>query len=166
MRIGLYGIKTKSLNSYCSIMALIVFFDHQKVERDFRNTKAFLNNARLETLEKGRALIVKFNEKEIRVSDYTTGKAVRSMKCPTLHEVNYDTKIGKDMIVFENGVTNAFNIRIHGGDLSLKSLFGFTKSIHINCAGYIREGNILDVFFYICSMASNNQANLQLSFIS
>ncbi len=62
------------------------------------------------------------------------------MKVSTLHKVNYDTTLGKDMIVFENGVTNPFNIRIHGGDLSVKSWLGFTKNIHVNCAGYVREG--------------------------
>ena len=51
---------------------------------------------------------------------------------------------GKDTIVFSRGTTSAFNIRIHGGEIILKSWLGFTKYIHINCAGYIREGRYPD----------------------
>jgi len=44
------------------------------------------------------------------------------------------------MIVFNNGVTDSYNTRVHGGEIILRSLLGFEKSTHVNCAGLVREG--------------------------
>ena len=120
--------------------AMLVFSDYQRVQKDFRNLKAQLMNTRFESLIKNKSFVVKFKKKEMTVSDYQTGKSKEIMQIPTLKEVRYDTKLGKNMIVFEGGTTDRFNSRIHGGEISLRSWFGFTKYIHVNCAGYIREG--------------------------
>ena len=120
--------------------AMLVFSDYQRVQKDFRNLKAQLMNTRFESLIKNKSFVVKFKEKEMTVSDYQTGKSKEIMQIPTLKEVRYDTKLGKNMIVFERGTTNRFNTRIHGGEISLRSWLGFSKYIHVNCAGYIREG--------------------------
>ncbi|HSL40351.1 MAG TPA: hypothetical protein VK857_08265, partial [Desulforhopalus sp.] len=61
-------------------------------------------------------------------------------KYPTIKEVNYDTKIGKNMIVIHRGTTELFNERVHGGEIELKSWCGFKKYIHVNCAGVVSEG--------------------------
>ena len=120
--------------------AMLVFSDYQRVQKDFRNLKAQLMNTRFESLIKNKSFVVKFKEKEMTVSDYQTGKSKEIMQIPTLKEVRYDTKLGKNMIVFERGTTDRFNTRIHGGEILLRSWLGFAKYIHVNCAGYIREG--------------------------
>ena len=119
---------------------MLVFFDYQRVQKDFRNLKAQLMNTRFETLIKNKTLVVKFKGKEVSISDYQTGETIETIQISTLKGVKYDTKLGKNIIVFEKGTTNRFNTRIHGGEISLKSWLGFTKYIHVNCAGYIREG--------------------------
>ena len=126
--------------SLITTLALLVFFDYQRVQKDFRNLKAQLTKIRLETLLKNKPLVVKFKEKEMSVKDFRTDKILDSIKFSTLNDVMYDTKLDKNTIVFHGGTTNLFNIRIHGGEISLRSWLGFTKYIHVNCAGYIREG--------------------------
>ncbi len=62
------------------------------------------------------------------------------MEFSTINDVRYDSTLGIDTIVFQQGVTSTFNKRIHGGEIILRSWLGFTKHIHINCAGHVREG--------------------------
>ena len=126
--------------SLMTTFAMLVFSDYQRVQKDFRNLKNQLMNTRFESLIKNKSFVVKFKEKEMTVSDYQTGKSKEIMQIPTLKEVRYDTKLGKNMIVFERGTTDRFNTRIHGGEILLRSWLGFGKNIHVNCAGYIREG--------------------------
>jgi hypothetical protein len=52
----------------------------------------------------------------------------------------YDTTAGKNTIVFHGGTTSMHNKRIHGGEIALRSWFGFRKYIHVNCAGLAEEG--------------------------
>ena len=119
---------------------MMVFYDYLSVQNDFKALKTRLMNIRMETISNDKILIVKFDEKKISISNYQTRQEVDSFQISTLNEVHYDTKLGKNMIVFDRGTTERFNIRIHGGELSLRSWFGFRKYIHINCAGYVREG--------------------------
>jgi len=128
------------LTSIIIFVTLTIYLDYQRVEKNFRNLKAKLMDTRLKTLINNKTFVVKFKGKEIVVSDYQTGESIEAMQIPTLKEVKYDTKLGKNMIVFERGTTGRFNTRIHGGEILLKSWLGFTKYIHVNCAGYIREG--------------------------
>ena len=122
--------------SLMTIFAMLVFFDYQRVQKDFRNLKNQLMNIRFESLIKNKPLVVKFKGKEMSVSDYQTGDSIEAIQIPTLKEVRYDTKLGKNMIVFERGTTDRFNTRIHGGEILLRSWLGFTKYIHVNCTGY------------------------------
>ena len=62
------------------------------------------------------------------------------MTVPTLDQVNYDTTLGDDMIVFYKRGTAEYNKRIHGGDIRLKSWLGFRKNIAVNCTGLVVEG--------------------------
>jgi hypothetical protein len=57
-----------------------------------------------------------------------------------LADVNYNTTLGDDMIVFDGHGTSEYNKRVHGGDLRLKSWFGFRKNIAVNCTGLVTEG--------------------------
>ncbi|MCD4676688.1 MAG: hypothetical protein K8S18_11945 [Desulfobacula sp.] len=126
--------------SLMSTLVILVFFDYQRVQKDFRNLKVQLTEIRLETLVKNKPIVVKFKGKEMSIIDFKTNRILDSMEFSTLNDVMYDTKLGQDTIVFHGGTTNLFNTRIHGGEILLKSWLGFNKYIHVNCAGYVREG--------------------------
>lgn len=117
-----------------------ILWDHYRVIRDFSNLKSFLTNSRLEAIEKDKILIIEFFGKDITITDDKTGVALSTFHLPTLHSVNYDTKLGKNMIVFSSKGTAPHNLRIHGGDLTLRSWLGFNKNIAVNCTGLVSEG--------------------------
>ena len=117
-----------------------VLWDRYRVIRDFSNLKSSLIYTRIEAFEKNKILIVKFIGKDITITDDKTGVALSSFHLPTLHSVNYDTKLGKNMIVFSSTGTSPHNLRIHGGDLTLRSWLGFRKNIAVNCTGLVSEG--------------------------
>jgi len=85
-------------------------------------------------------LTVRFINKKAVVTDRKTGKLVRTLAVPTVDEVNYDTFLGDNMIVFCGRGTGDYNNREHGGGLRLKSWFGFQKNIAVNCTGLVTEG--------------------------
>jgi len=127
---------------YLSLVIAItaVLWDHHRVTRDFGKLKDLLVTTRLAATEDGRSRIVRFIDKTVIVSDMKTGAVIRKIEVPTLHSVNYDTTIGEKMIVFTTTGTEAYNKRIHGGDMTLKSWLGFRKNIAVNCTGYTSEG--------------------------
>ena len=117
-----------------------VLWDYVRVDRDFSKLKALLQDTRYRAIGNDRPFVVKFSDEEVVVSDKNTGLVIKALIVPTLDEVNYDTTLGKDMIVFTGHGTSAYNKRIHGGDLTLKSWFGFRKYIAVNCTGLVTEG--------------------------
>ena len=59
----------------------------------------------------------------------------------TLDEVRYRSTEGEGTLVFgPNGATNPYNIHLHGGDITLGSWVGHTRSMWIHCTGGITEG--------------------------
>ncbi|MCK5349204.1 MAG: hypothetical protein KAJ25_07425 [Desulfobacula sp.] len=82
--------------SLLTTLALWVFFDYQRVQKDFRNLKAQLTEIRLETLTKNKYMIVKFKGKEMSVKDFRTDKILDSMNISTLNDVMHDTKLGQN----------------------------------------------------------------------
>ena len=54
--------------------------------------------------------------------------------------VDYDTIMRNDMIVYTWRGTAAYNKRVHGGEIMLKSWLGFRRYIHVNCSGVVTEG--------------------------
>ncbi len=116
-----------------------VFLDKSRLNKDFFRTMALLRNTRSEAICNDQLMIVRFHEKKITVED-KAHTVVRSLSVPTLNHVNYDTTLGKDMIVFDGHGTSAYNIQVHGGVLALKSWLGFKRNIHVNCTGLAREG--------------------------
>ena len=128
------------LSSIITALGLLVFFDHQRVTNDFINLRADLMRVRLGTITENNSVIVKFDEDQMSVFDFGTSDLIEAKKYPTINEVSYDTKIGKNTIVFHRGTTELFNERVHGGEIELKSWFGFKKYIHVNCAGFVSEG--------------------------
>jgi len=127
------------LSSIIIAIGFLVFFDYQKVLSDFRNLKSLLNETRHAAITTGRSLIVRFNDKEAQLLSFS-GTPIRKMEISTLHKVNYDTTRGKGVIVFTPTGTHPYNLRVHGGDIRLKSWFGFEKNIAVNCYGLVSEG--------------------------
>ena len=54
----------------------------------------------------------------------SAGNPVSSIKISTLYQVNYDTTLGHDMIVFSPTGTHEHNVSIHGEDIRLMSWLG------------------------------------------
>jgi len=119
---------------------LFVFWDYYRVDGDFLELKALLQDARYRAITKNKTLVARFVGKDITITDKKTGKVTGSLNVPTLHQVNYDTTLGDNMIVFDGHGTGDHNKRVHGGDLRLKSWFGFRKNIAVNCTGLVTEG--------------------------
>lgn len=117
-----------------------VLWDHFRVDRDFSKLKTLLSNVRYEAITGNKMLIARFNDKDVVVTDEATGKVTKHLNIPTLNEVNYNTTLGDNMIVFYWSGTSDYNKRVHGGDLRLKSWFGFRKNIAVNCTGLVTEG--------------------------
>ena len=87
-----------------------------------------------------KTLAVRFDGGQVTVTDKRTGRVRKTLQVPTLHKVNYDTTTGKNMIVFTGKGTSPYNIREHGGDITLKAWFGVEKHIAVNCTGLVTEG--------------------------
>ena len=117
-----------------------VLWDYYRVDRDFSTLKALLSDTRYRAIGKDKTFIVRFSGKKVIITDKTTGKVIKSLSIPTLDEVNYNTTLGENMIVFDGHGTADHNKKIHGGDLRLKSWLGFRKNIAVNCTGLVTEG--------------------------
>ena len=122
-----------------SSIGCFALFDNRRVNNDFAKLINFLKDVRQSTITDNKSYIVRFNNK--RTDLYTFNNVfVRSLSVPTLSQVNYNTTLGNNMIVFKPGGTHEHNIQIHGGDIRLKSWLGFSKNIAVNCNGYVSEG--------------------------
>lgn len=121
-------------------LVICVCFDHHRVNTDFLFLKKLLIECRIESISMTQGIIVKFEGKHVYIHDLISKALIKSSSISTLKMINYDSTLGEDTIIFQNGVTNAYNIRIHGGDIILSSWLGFKKNIHVNCAGLVQEG--------------------------
>jgi len=120
-------------------LGTLVLWDYFRVNRDFLELKALLSNVRYEAITNNKMLIARFGGKDVVVTDKNT-KIAKRLSMPTLNKVNYNTTLGDSMIVFYWSGTSDYNKRIHGGDIRLKSWFGFQKNIAVNCTGLVTEG--------------------------
>ena len=126
--------------SIITAVVSIVLLDHWWVQNDFLNLKAKLNMVRIITISKNKPLVVRFNRKEVSILEFPKGPLLETFRFSTISKVEYNTTIGNNMIVFQGGMTSLFNKRVHGGEIALRSWFGFEKYIHVNCAGLVQEG--------------------------
>jgi hypothetical protein len=118
---------------------ILVIQDYSRLTKDFSKLMSFLTKVRLKAMQDDVILITQFNRKNVIVKD-NNGNVLDFLHVSTLNKINYDTKLGKNMIVFSGRGTSPYNIRVHGGDMTLKSWFGFRKNIAINCTGLVTEG--------------------------
>ncbi|MBU4259632.1 MAG: hypothetical protein KKI12_04225 [Proteobacteria bacterium] len=121
-------------------IGILIIQDYSRLTKDFSKLMSFLTNARLKAMQDDVILITQFMGKNVIVKEGEKGNVLGFLNISTLHKINYDTKLGKDTIVFTGSGTSPYNIRIHGGDITLKSWFGFRKNIAVNCTGLVTEG--------------------------
>ena len=134
--------RTKILLIFVISLGLVdlALWDRHRIERDFNNTMNFLRYARLLSFYKNTAHAVIFEEKSATLKEISTGKTIEYLNIETLKNVNYDTKQGKNQIIFNNrGMTDSYNVHEHGGGLKFKSWFGFKRGIWVHCTGLARK---------------------------
>ena len=120
-------------------IGILVIQDYSRLTKEFSKPMSFLTKVRSKAMQNDVILITQFNRKNVIVKD-KNGNVLDSLHVSTLNKINYDTKLGKNMIVFSGRGTSPYNIRVHGGDITLKSWFGFRKNIAVNCTGLVTEG--------------------------
>ena len=117
----------------------LAVLDYNRLAMDFDHLSSLLKNAWLKAIHTNTKMIVKFDGHQVTVTSEETSRTITA-EIPTLDRVDYDTTLGDDMIVFTGHGTNAYNKRVHGGEIMLRSVLGFRRYIHVNCTGYVREG--------------------------
>jgi len=122
----------------------LIMWDYHRLSVDFNNVMSLLRNVRLYTAETDKNMAVTFDDKNIIVKEIGSDEQCYTLKVQTLHKVNYDTTLGKNIIIFTGTGTSPYNLKVHGGDLLLKSWFGFKKHIWVNCTGFAKEGQYPD----------------------
>jgi len=128
------------LAALVSAIGSMALWGYARVQGDFGPLTALLMDTRHQALREDRALAVRFSGDVVTVADGKTDSPLSVMVFPTLNQVNYDTTLGDDTIVFDGHGTSAWNKREHGGDVRLKSWIGFRKNIAVNCTGLVSEG--------------------------
>ena len=122
------------------LIASFVLIDFHRVEKDFQGLRVDLMRVRFQSISRPSPLVVRFDSDNLAVMDLTSGKILETLRYRTISKVDYQTTLGDNMIVFLNGTTSYHNKRVHGGEIELRSWLGFTKYMHVNCAGYVEEG--------------------------
>ena len=120
-------------------IGILILQDYSRLTKDFSKLMSFLTKVRSKAMQNDVILITQFIGKNVIVKD-KKGNVLDCLHVSTLNKINYDTKLGKNMIVFCGRGTSPYNIRVHGGYMTLKSWFGFRKNIAVNCTGLVKEG--------------------------
>ncbi len=94
------------LTILCTGIGTFVLWDHSRVDRDFLALKALLRETRYRAISKNKTLVARFVGGEITITDRKTGEVISGLNIPTLAEVNYNTTLGEDMIVFDGHGTS------------------------------------------------------------
>jgi len=115
-----------------------VLWDLQRLDKDFKQLYLMLRTARVDALYMDTTVIVRFNGNTVTITNEKNSKNITTT-IPTIAKVDYDTTMGNDMIVYNWRGTAAYNKRVHGGEIMLKSLLGFRRYIHVNCNGLVTE---------------------------
>jgi len=122
-----------------AVASVAVLWDVQRLYKDSNRLYSLLKTARLDAFYKDTTIIVKFYGNMVSVTNQKDSKNMTTT-IPMISRVDYDTVLGDNMIVYEWRGTAAYNKRVHGGEIMLKSLLGFRRYIHVNCNGLVREG--------------------------
>ena len=117
-----------------------VLWDHYRVNRDLDALKSLLMKTRNEALLNQKTFATRFSGNDVTILKGISGNVIQALHVPTLSVINYDTKLGKEMIIFTSRGTEPYNVKIHGGDMTFKSWLGFEKHLAVNCTGLVSEG--------------------------
>ena len=133
--------KKALLYSVCLILiaAGLIVLDYNRLAADFDRLYELLTQARLDAIYKKAKVVVKFDGDQVFINTEPASEPFTAV-IPTLAVVDYDTTLGDDMIVFTTVGTGAYNKKIHGGEIMLRSILGFRRYIHVNCTGLAGEG--------------------------
>ena len=135
-------VNIKAVILYLAVIlpaGLFVIWDMQRLDKDFNRLFLLLKTARADAFYKNTIITVKFDGDTITVSDKNNSKSIETT-IPTVDKVDYDTTLGSKRIIFDLRGTAAYNERIHGGEIMLRSVLGFKRFIHVNCNGMVQEG--------------------------
>ena len=121
-------------------MGCFVLWAHTRVDEDFLKLKPLLTDTRHQAVKNNETLVARLVDKQVVITNKKTDTVISNLNISTLAGVNHDTNIGDDMIVLDGHGTSAYNKKIHGGDLRLKSWLGFRTNIAVNCTGLVTEG--------------------------
>ena len=116
-----------------------ILWDLQRLDKNFDQLYLLLRTARVDALYMKTTVIVRFNGNTVTVTNQKDSRNITTA-IPMIAKVDYDTVMGNDMIVYDWRGTAAYNKRVHGGEIMLKSLLGFRRYIHVNCNGLVTEG--------------------------
>lgn len=122
-----------------AVASVAISWDLQRLDKDFNQLYSLLKTARWDAFYKDTTIIVRFNGNTVTVTNQKDSKNMTTT-IPMIARVDYDTVMGNDMIVYAWRGTAAYNKRVHGGEIMLKSLLGFRRYIHVNCNGLVTEG--------------------------
>jgi hypothetical protein len=122
-----------------AVASVAILWDLQRLDKDFNHLYSLLRTARLDAFYKKTTIIVRFNGNTVTVTNQKDSENMTTT-IPTIARVDYDTVMGNDMIVYDWCGTAAYNKKVHGGEIMLKSLLGFRRYIHVNCNGLVTEG--------------------------
>mgnify|MGYP000969861156 FL=1 len=139
-------LKPKYLIFTLLFVAAAIFltaWDLNRLNTDFNKLFSLLRASRADAFYKDTTIIVRFNGQKVTVTDQKTS-ATTMTTIPSITRIDYDTTLGKDMIVFTWRGTEQYNKRVHGGEIMLKSMLGFRRHIHVNCTGLVKEGRYPD----------------------
>jgi hypothetical protein len=106
----------------------------------FQPSLFLVEDCAVDAFYKNSTIIVRFNGDTVTVKNQQDPEHATTVRIPLIARVDYDTVLGEDMIVYTMRGTSAYNKRVHGGEIMLKSLLGFRKYIHVNCNGMVTEG--------------------------
>lgn len=114
-------------------------WQHFRVDREFHMLFMLLSRARTQAMIAG-PVTVRFTDHAAYV-ERPDGSLLESLFLFTLGKVRYQTIQGGRQIVFgAGGPTSAYNIYLHGGDVTLRAWTGYERALWVHCTGGITEG--------------------------
>jgi hypothetical protein len=122
-----------------AVASVVILWDLQCLDKDFNRLYLLLRTARLDAFYKKTTIIIRFNGNTVTVTNQKDSENIITLIL-MIARIDYDTIMGNDMIVYTWRGTAAYNKRVHGGEIMLKSLLGSRRYIHVNCNGLVNEG--------------------------
>lgn len=117
----------------------LALWNESRVDRECHALYMLLLRTRAKAMQDG-PVTVRFTGHRAIVED-RQGGIIEYLWLTTLDEVRYRTTKGKEMIVFgQGGPTSPYNIHLHGGDMTLRSWSGHSRSLWVHCTGGVTGG--------------------------